>query len=560
MNALLILFCLSLSAQAQESNGAADRAAEAQELYAKNQWPGIAQSAAPAADGPAELDLNRGLALAHLGKLEEAKACFESGLLKSPRDKRFLIELAGVAFQQKDSSRAKHFLKRALELDPHDAYVLDFLATLYFLDGNLEAALQYWNRIGKPEIANVRLEPQPEIRAALLDRAFAFSPLAVLRLEDLRTSEARVQNLEVFPRFQFVLNPSGEDKYEVTFRGAERNGWGDGKLDALVSLLRGLPYETLYPQYANLGHSAINLDGLARWDDQKRRLFAEFATPLRGDPSWRLRFFFDGRNENWDMRGTFHAATSGMPGLNLEKEEAGFEIRRVESGRWTWQTGASFAHRNFRNVTGVAPAGQALFTNGLSLEYRGKVDYRLMENAVKRMRLDSSVGAQVGRMFARPLGNFAKVQGSLAWHWFPRATGEDYEMTSRFRAGSILGSAPFDEIYMLGLERDNDLWLRGTVGTEKGMKGSAPMGRRYVLWNWEGDKVIYRQAFFTIRAGPFVDVGRITDPSGNFASSGWRWDPGIECKVRVLGSVEVVFFFGRDLRAGRNAFYATALQ
>jgi len=46
--------------------------------------------------------------------------------------------------------------------------------------------------------------------------------------------------------------------------------------------------------------------------------------------------------------------------------------------------------------------------------------------------------------------------------------------------------------------------------------------------------------------------------AGFFADSGWRVDPGIEFKVRVPGSVGAVFFFGRDLRAGRNAFYATA--
>ena len=40
-----------------------------------------------------------------------------------------------------------------------------------------------------------------------------------------------------------------------------------------------------------------------------------------------------------------------------------------------------------------------------------------------------------------------------------------------------LGKFPFDELFMLGLERDNDLEMRGHIGTRDGRKGSAPLGR-----------------------------------------------------------------------------------
>ena len=41
-------------------------------------------------------------------------------------------------------------LRRALRLAPRDDYTNNFLATIYFLEGNLDAALKYWNRSGKP--------------------------------------------------------------------------------------------------------------------------------------------------------------------------------------------------------------------------------------------------------------------------------------------------------------------------------------------------------------------------------------------------------------------------
>ena len=61
--------------------------------------------------------------------------------------------------------------------------------------------------------------------------------------------------------------------------------------------------------------------------------------------------------------------------------------------------------------------------------------------------------------------------------WLPTARGDDYETLARVRAGKTFGDLPFDELFMLGLERDNDLWLRGHIGTRDGRKGSAPLGQ-----------------------------------------------------------------------------------
>ena len=86
------------------------------------------------------------------------------------------------------------------------------------------------------------------------------------------------------------------------------------------------------------------------------------------------------------------------------------------------------------------------------------------------------------------------------------------------------------------------------------------MGREYVLWSWETDKILHQNAFLTVKLGPFLDLGRIADPSKDFLTKGWLWDPGVQCKVRVLGSLSIIFSYGRDLRSGRSAFYTTVLR
>ncbi len=93
---------------------------------------------------------------------------FQRGSEAYSKDKRFPLELAGIAYREKDTAGAKRFLHRALSLDPRDEYGNDFLGTLYSLEGNLAGALFYWNRIGKPVLQNVHYQPAPpfECRAA----------------------------------------------------------------------------------------------------------------------------------------------------------------------------------------------------------------------------------------------------------------------------------------------------------------------------------------------------------------------------------------------------------
>ena len=139
-------------------------------------------------------------------------------------------------------------------------------------------------------------------------------------------------------------------------------------------------------------------------------------------------------------------------------------------------------------------------------------------------------------------------------HWFPREQGDDYEMLWRAHAGKTFGQIPFDELFMLGMDRDNDLPLRAHVGTRHGEKGSAPLGRNYFLSNWESDKHVYSNGILTVKLGPFLDTGKILDSSSTLGPHKWLFDIGPQAKLNVLG-VGVVLLYGKDLRTGNNAFY-----
>jgi hypothetical protein len=322
-----------------------------------------------------------------------------------------------------------------------------------------------------------------------------------------------------------------------------------------------LPYATVYPELYNLRHEAINVTSLVRWDAQKRRAFVATSLPLYGDPSLRLRFFVDARNENWNLSQTFTGAVTPLTDVNLRRIAVGAQFHAVVTGRWSWSAGAEAANRTFRNISGATFSAQRPFFNGgNSLAGWMGAERTFVRIPERRFTLDSSAEARAGREFATGLGPFATTRGTLMAHWFPRAKGDDYEMRAQVRAGATAGKVSLDELFQLGVERDNDLWLRGHAGTTDGRKGAAPLGRRYFLANWEMDKNVYANGFFTLKIGPFLDNGAIADSSGLFGSRAWQWDSGLQCKVRILGGVTAVFSYGRNLRGGKGVFYGTVLR
>jgi tetratricopeptide (TPR) repeat protein len=556
--AVLLIFILLFCAGACRAQDAPpdDLANRAKQLSADQRWQEIVSLGQSEPHPSAEVDFYYGTALAQLGRLSEAQRVFAAGARMLPRDKRFPLELAGVAFKQKQYALAARYLRRAIRIGPGDAYGNDFLGTVYFLQGNIEAALKYWNRVNKPQIAEEKTAPVPQVKPALLDRAFVFAPTSVLRLPDLLTTEVRVAGLAIFPSYQFDLQARDDGRFDTIFRNRERDGWGQGKLEKLFLLLRGLPFQSVTPEFYNLRDQAINVTSMYRWDAQKRRVSAELSGPFHRNPKFRYALNADLRGENWDIRNSFQGPAPLLGSLNLRREAIGGTFSSFESGRWRWSAAAEISHRDFRGVIPGVALTPSLLAKGYQLKQTTKLDVALLRMPERRVAVEGGMSSQVGRLWSQPSESFEKLQGSARIHWFPQAEGDDYEVQHSIRAGKTFGDVPFDELFMLGLERDNDLWMRGHVGTRDGKKGSAPLGRDYFLSNWEADKNVYGNGIFTVKLGPFVDTGKITDPSRGLGSHQWLWDVGAQAKLRVFG-VQLAFSYGKDLRSGNNAFYVS---
>ena len=556
---LAVFFCACLGVRGQGAQTPAPTAQQMEQLAVRHQWAEIVRRAGAMRDRPAEVDFYYGLALGQVGRWDAAKETLKEGSKLAPTEARFPVELAGIAFKQKKYAEAARRLRTATRLKPEDPYANNFLATVYFLEGNLEAALKYWNRVGKPAIADVRPGSQPRIDPALLDSAFAFSPAATLRLTQFLDTNARVRGLGIFPQYQFDLDARDDGKFDVVFRARELNGFGEGVWDKLFLLLREIPFQGVEPGYSNWHRQAVNFESLVRWDAQKRRVIAQLSGPWEHRAQYRWSLGTDLRNENWAVRDGFAGPAPVLASFNLRTERAGFDLASYASGRVGWTAGGAVSHRDFRKAEPGAVLTPAMLDAGYELTQEARVTNVLWRVPERRFLVTAEAESRAARLWSSHPEAFEKLTGMVGWNWFPRAQGDDYAMRQSLRTGKIFGRAPLDELFILGLERDNDLPLRAHIGTRDGRKGSAPLGRDYLLENGEMDKNLYANGLVKLQLGPFFDIGKITDPGTALGSHKWLFDTGAQVKLRVFGS-GLVFSYGKDLRSGNNAFYVMVLE
>jgi len=558
--ALILLFALFLGAghaSSQATTPASSGSQKIKALYDAGQWSDIVRLVPESSAEPADLELYRGLALAQLGQYALAERALKAGYLGHPKDARFLTELAGIAYRDKRFSIAKLELRHALAINPKDDYSNNFLASIYFLEGNLEAALKYWNRVGKPKLRDLEYDPIPNLDPLILDQAFRFSPDMVWTRNRFLTTKAELASLDLFPHTFYELQAQQDGAFDLVWHDSQRSRWQDFKWATIAPMLRGLPYLSVYPEFYNLNGKGLNWLSFVRWDDQKRWFSSELSAPLAANPKERLRLYFEDRNENWNVTSRILPFSDSPAGFNVRRTAIDIGLHSISSWRWQSNVDAEYSYRNFRSLAGIPQAAAPFFTDSSAIALRASVEHPFIRFPERRFSLDAALAGEAGKFFSSPLGKYVRVEGSLTADWLPQARGEDYEMKIRLRSGGTAGQIPFDDLFMLGFDRDNDLWLRGHNDLRNGQKGNAPMGRDFVLTNADIEKVLFNDGLFLVKAGPFVDTGNIYDSSQFFGSPKWLTDTGLQTTVKILGRFEFVLGYGKDLRSGNNTFYSS---
>ena len=546
-----------------------------QQLYRNHNWAAVvravplpARSTPPAAVPAADLLLLRALSLAQLQQLPAAAQTLRFAARAYPRDPRFPTELAGVLYRQRHFAVAARLLRRALPLTPPTStdYARNFLATIDFLQGNLAAALNDWNPIHRPILADQRLDPQPALPPLLLDRIFPFAPGSVYTLRQYRRTQAQLALQPLFAATSFQMRPLPDSRFNLIVHTIPHPAWRTAPVANLLSTLRSLPYQAVDPEFWNLRHSALSFTTYLRWDAQKRMILASLAAPIH-TPDQRLSLHLDARNENWDITHTLTPAPGVLHPASLNQERIALDASLDElfGARLLWQTDAGFSRRRFRAQIGL-PADTAFFTTTAALHLGSSLRATLMDLPAHSFQLSATLAAQASHYFTAPLSRSARLTAALDSRWLPQAARS--RLHTQARVGDTLGHIPFDELWMLGFDRDNPLWMRGHNGLLHGRKGNAPLGTRYLLGNLDFDRLLWRDPFVSLRVGPFVDTGRIAaateaaSPAASqttpalFGSPLWLTDTGLQARVHLVTGSILILGWGHDLRSGSDTFYS----
>jgi hypothetical protein len=427
------------------------------------------------------------------------------------------LEQASTAFRSGDLETARRLLRKGP--DESNSLRNEFLATTYFLEDNLEAALKHWNRNGSPQLRELQMDFATRWDPVVLENTIGISRATVLRDSDYVTARKRLDASDTFSRYTFDLTPveGRENEFDLSVRALEKPRWSP------IGWLSGLPYQTVTPGFTNIAGRAINIESIWRWDASKRRIAVAASGPVSA--SSRFEAGLDVRNEIWE----FEEAT-----IPVRREELHLGLRTVASHRWTWSSGGIFTRR----------------PSGFSLKYDGATNFDLLRIPERRLTVSTELHSQFGREFSSSR-RIARVEGGIKVDWLPRPRGDGYRVLLRARAGRVLGSANVDELFSVGIDRDEDLWLRGHSATREGRKGAGLTGRRYILWNSEVSKTLFERAFLKASIVPFADVARV---GSVFV------DAGTEFRISLASLATFSVSVGRDLKAGRTLIFTNVTR
>ena len=516
------------------------------------------------ATSDADSALNEAVAAANAGDLVRASSGLKAAAHAYPRDPRFPVELAGIAFLQRDLLAAKRWLHRARRLGSSDPYVDEFLGTLYLLEGNVEAALLFWNRLSRPVLVDDQIATGLEsvVNPGLASDAAHFRSGAVFGREDFLRTQRVTTLLGICGSSRIDLVAQETERYRAALRCVERPGFGGSKIASLLMLGRGLAYQAVHIRIPNIGRRAWQWNSMLRWDSKKRRVFVETAMPIAGKASWRLRLFADARHEYWQALDSENRAL--RQDFLHRRAEAGVAVGAVLGSRTTWENSLSLANRSFPIVSPTGAANDRLF-GGSSLRYGHSIESDVFRNPVKRVFVTLSGDASLERYFARDT-NVIRGRASLRGVWLPARDSDDGRTTLRVSTGALHGEVPLTDLYTAGLERDSlerdtlepsaTLPLRAHIGTKDGRKGGALYGDRYFSANLDVEKTLLQAGVLRFSLAPFLDAAWVRDPAGIYGARKTQFDAGIQFIAATASGTEIRLTYGWNLRTHRPAFYA----
>ena len=442
--------------------------------------------------------------MAKVGDLGGAEAGLLAATRLCPRDAAAWRELAGVRFLQSRWAEASASAERAARLDPGDEQGWNLLATSRFLDDEPDAALEAWNRIGRPSVDLVRVEGARRTRAPVIAALVDLPPRTLLTANRLGRAARRLQALPSAARTSLRYRPIDGGLAEIETAVIERPMVPRGVAPMAVAVARaGLWHEIELDVAAPSGSGEL-WTAAWRWQEARPRLAFAVAVPggLRLPGVTTIEGFWE--------RQSYAIGTAAIQ--RDERRHAALTVADWATSRIRWQAGAALDRWVRRSHLSVDAA--------LDLRFWGD---RLS------IGIDTAVWAPLG-----PGGPFATGGVSSS----SRSTRDDDRSVWLVVAGlaATSAAAPFDLWPGAGTGHVRTPLLRAHPLLDAGVVSGPVFGRRLAHGTVEYQHPLLTAPAGTIRLAAFADTARAWRRIGGDGREPWHVDVGAGIRIALPGN------------------------
>lgn len=427
---------------------------------------------------------------------------------------------ASAHFRAQRYGAAREAVREGLAVAPSDPYGHDFLATLLHLEGRTAEALHHWEAAGaSPRVRTIEYRVDDEELADTLARVHRINEGE--RLTRAQWIDASWLQRQLLPR-QTVssrLAAVDDDDWELQI-AAHSHAGGSWKTQAARNMTAALFDRQISVDVPRTGLSPLALG--MRWQAADRRVHAEWQRLFITPHTDRLRVSVDLRDERW-------VATDAGDRERVQSAEVSASYDYFMMNRRALST----------RLGVLRHSGRSYAISGA--EWQQTVALNLADSIRAHWKLQGDVFLPTGSS-ERPA---RRLLASAAVRW--QHPDETTTLAVRVSGGAIGGDLPRDRQFVLGIGPEATLLLRAHPVLRDGAKGASPVGRRFGLLNFGGERHLLRVGLVEARALLFADHALVGGDSYLDAGGGVRlrvWTQSID----VLAA--------RDMRSGGVRYWA----
>jgi hypothetical protein len=492
---------------------------------------------APTRDMPSPMDpcdalVQEMVARARAGDLAAADIGLSEATRLCPRLAAAWRELAGVRFLQQRWTEASRLADRATRLDPDDAPGWDLLATSRFLNAEPGAALDAWNRIGRPTVDLVRVEGVRRTRHPVVAGLVNLPPRTLLTTGRFGLAGRRLQELPSAAVTRLRYRPIDGGLADVEAAIVEQPLLPRGVVPVVAAAGRALVQRELRLEVAAPTGSGERWGAAWRWWESRPRLAFAVAVP---SPSMLPGVV--------TVEGSWERQSYGVP---VGSGASGATVTRNDERRRAALRVADWATSRLRWEAGVA-VDRWVDDSHAAIE--GGIDVRL---AGDRLSLGIDAGAWTpagsGRRFAR---------GGVSAAWRSSAEAGRWQWLASAGVTATSAEAPLDLWPGAGTGHARTPLLRAHPLLDRGIIAGEVFGRRLSHGTVEYHRPLIVSPVGAIRLALFADTARARNAPGSGTASRWHTDVGAGARVALPGRAGTARIdVARGLRDGRTVLSA----